>query len=49
MQADVNAAATARLQSAVATARGIYLEAIDANPSVTMLRCALAELEESAG
>jgi hypothetical protein len=33
----------------VATARGIYLEAIDANPSVTMLRCALAELEESAG
>ncbi|KAJ1425454.1 hypothetical protein B484DRAFT_420154 [Ochromonadaceae sp. CCMP2298] len=32
-----------------ALARAIYLEAVDANPRVTMLRVGLAELEEGAG
>lgn len=34
---------------AIHNARGVYMEAIDANPGVTLLRCALAELEEGAG
>jgi hypothetical protein len=45
---DANAAAAAKA-SAIECARGVYVEAIDANPGVTLLRCALAELEESAG
>lgn len=31
------------------SARAVLIEAIDANPGVTLLRCALAELEEGAG
>lgn len=34
---------------AVASARAVYVEAIDANPSVMLLRSALAELEETSG
>lgn len=37
------------VDKAVAAARLVYLEAVDANPSVTLLRSALAELEETSG
>ena len=36
-------------KSAIAGARRVYLAGIDANPAVTLLRCALAELEETSG
>ncbi len=48
-QVDAAAAAATAKVNAVSCARGVYVEAIDANPGVTLLRCALAELEESAG
>ena len=36
-------------KSAIAGARRVYLAGIYANPAVTLLRCALAELEETSG
>lgn len=48
-------AGTAPMESAEAHeamqngARAVLIEAVDANPGVTLLRCALAELEEGAG
>ena len=36
-------------EQSVVQARNVYLEAIDANPTVTLLRAALSELEEAAG
>ena len=41
--------AVANASVAVDRARSVYLESIDANPGVTLLRCGLAELEEAAG
>lgn len=36
-------------EAAVDSARVVLIDAIDANPGVTLLRCSLAELEEGAG
>jgi hypothetical protein len=43
------AAIAATAAAGVEKARAVYVEAIDANPSAVLLRCALAELEESVG
>ena len=49
-QAGAAAPETAEAQEAMQSgARAVLIEAIETNPGVTLLRCALAELEEGAG
>ena len=48
-QANNTDAIVAAKKVAANCARSVYMDAIDANPGVTLLRCALAELEEGAG